>query len=75
MLRLWLNTHGNRASGNELEKALRAANRDDVVDKCMFNVERVTNRFEQRIANTQMEESGFGALKVIISTHVLIVNT
>lgn len=56
MLRLWLNTHGNRATGNELEKALRACNRDDIVDKCMFNVEMVTDAFEKQVAKNQIQE-------------------
>ena len=57
MLRLWLNTHGNRATGNELEKALRSAGRDDVVDKAMFNVEPVTDEFERVRAKVQIREA------------------
>ena len=41
MLRLWLSTQGNQATGNALEKALRRIGREDIVNKCMFNVERL----------------------------------
>lgn len=67
MLRLWLSNGGNRATGNELEKALRAIGRDDIVEQAMINVERVTDEREVSLAQMQMrpmDESGFGALKV-----------
>ena len=69
MLRLWLNSTGDRStSGNDLEKALRAVGREDIVEKCIFNVEMVTDEVEKSLAKTQMEESGFGAFKVRIIT-------
>ena len=64
MLRLWLNTEGNRATGNALEKALRQCDREDVVNKCMFNVEAVTDNFEKRRAENELQEqAGFAAFK------------
>ena len=66
MLRLWLSTHGNQATGNALEKALRRIGREDIVNKCMFNVELVTDEMEQSVAKTALEDvSGFDAFKVI----------
>ena len=50
MLRFWLNLEGNRATGNALERALRKCDREDVVNKCMFNVELVTDEKEQSAA-------------------------
>ena len=67
MLRLWLSTQGNQATGNVLEKALRRIGREDIVNKCMFNVELVTDEMEQSVAKTALEDvSGFDAFKVII---------
>ena len=34
MLRFWLNTQGNKATGNGLERALRKCDREDIVNKC-----------------------------------------
>lgn len=65
MLRLWLNTEGNKATGNALEKALKHCDRQDIVNKCMFNVEQVTDNFEKRRAENELEEdqTGFAAFK------------
>jgi ankyrin len=64
MLRLWLSTQGNQATGNSLEKALRRIGREDIVNKCMFNVELVTDETEQSVAKTALEDvSGFDAFK------------
>ena len=64
MLRLWLNTEGNKATGNALEKALKQCDRQDIVNKCMFNVEQVTDNFEKRVAENELEDqSGFAAFK------------
>lgn len=56
MLRLWLNTHGKKATGNALEKALRRISRDDIVNKCIFNVELVTDENEQSAAKAALED-------------------
>merc|ERR1719192_732858 len=55
MLRLWLNTEGNKATGNALEKALKKCDREDIVDKCMFNVEQVTEDNEQEEAHNTLK--------------------
>ena len=36
MLRFWLNTQGNKATGNALERALRKCDREDIINKCIF---------------------------------------
>jgi hypothetical protein len=54
MLRFWLNLEGNRATGNALERALRKCDREDVVNKCMFNVELVTDEMEQSAAKAAL---------------------
>lgn len=61
MLRLWLNTEGNKATGNALEIALKNCDREDIVDKCMFNVKMVTDDSEQEEAHNTLKmynESG-----------------
>merc|ERR1719219_2933897 len=63
MLRLWLNTEGNQATGNALEKALRKCDREDIVNKCIFNIEMVTDEMEKSFAQTHLDQSGFDAFK------------
>ena len=55
MLRLWLNTEGNKATGNALEIALKNCDREDIVDKCMFNVKMVTDDSEQEEAQNTLK--------------------
>ena len=54
MLRFWLNMEGNRATGKALERALRKVGRDDIVNKCIFNVELVTDELEQSAAKAAL---------------------
>ncbi|XP_046992115.1 ankyrin-3-like [Schistocerca americana] len=63
MLRLWLQTSGNKANGNVLEKALRKINRDDIVNQCVFNVELVTDDMERAVAKVHLDQSGFDNLR------------
>merc|ERR1712106_1297595 len=64
MLRLWLNTEGNKATGNALEKALKKCDRQDIVNKCMFNIEMVTDNAEQELAQSELaREEGYDAFK------------
>lgn len=63
MLRLWLQTFGQQATGNLLEKALRAINREDIVNHCIHNIEIVTDDIEKAVANVQLDQSGFDSLK------------
>lgn len=54
-LRIWFERAGRNASGNGLERALRAIGRDDIVRKCMFNVETVTSEEERKAAQRQLD--------------------
>ena len=55
MLRFWLNTQGNKATGNGLERALRKCDREDIVNKCIFNVELVTDESEKHVAEEALD--------------------
>ncbi|KAG0713071.1 Ankyrin-3 [Chionoecetes opilio] len=63
MLRLWMQTAGNKASGNSVGKALRKINRDDIVKQCIYNVEVVTDDIERAMAKAHLDQSGFEAFK------------
>jgi len=63
MLRLWLQTFGQQATGNSLEKALRTINREDIVNLCIHNIEIVTDDMEKAVAKVQLDQSGFDSLK------------
>jgi len=54
MLRLWMQQAGGRATGNTLEKALHAIDRDDIVTKCIGNVAPVTDASEKILAQTHV---------------------
>jgi ankyrin len=45
-------------TGNELERALRSINREDVVQKCMYNVETIQDEVELAAAKVAMDQSG-----------------
>ncbi|XP_055858103.1 ankyrin-2 isoform X2 [Episyrphus balteatus] len=62
MLRLWLRQAGNNANGNTLEQALHKINRSDIVEKCIFNLELVTDYMEKAVAKMQLDQSGFDSL-------------
>ncbi|XP_069990942.1 ankyrin-2 isoform X43 [Penaeus vannamei] len=63
MLRLWMQTSGNKANGNTLEKGLRKIGRDDIVNQCIFNVELVTDDIERAMAKAHLDQSGFDAFR------------
>ncbi|XP_013400021.1 titin isoform X4 [Lingula anatina] len=63
MLTYWVQKDPEKATGNELERALRKIGRDDVVRKCMYNVETVTDDLEKAMAKAQLDQSGFDSLK------------
>ena len=44
--------------GNELERALRKIGREDVIKKCMYNVEAVTDISEQQAAWEELNQPG-----------------
>lgn len=45
-------------SGNELERALKSIKREDVVQKCMYNVEVIQDQVEMAAAKVAMDQSG-----------------
>jgi len=60
MLRLWLNTAGNRATGNILKDALTACGRQDIIDSCALELAEVTDKEELSRAENQLgKENGF----------------
>ncbi|KAJ8966561.1 hypothetical protein NQ314_003456 [Rhamnusium bicolor] len=50
MFRLWLRQRANKATGNKLELALNKIGRQDIVNKCICNVELVTDDMEKALA-------------------------
>ena len=67
MLRFWLNMEGNRATGNALERALRKCDREDVVNKCIFNVELVTDEIEQSAAKAALHHDQVKLKQVMVT--------
>ncbi|XP_025112102.1 ankyrin-2-like isoform X45 [Pomacea canaliculata] len=63
MLQLWVQKNRERATGNALEVALQKINREDVVRKCMYNVEVVDDEVEAAAARVAMDQSGFDTFK------------
>ncbi|XP_074025695.1 uncharacterized protein isoform X3 [Leptinotarsa decemlineata] len=63
MFRLWLRQKANKATGNILELALNKIGRQDIVDKCICNVELVTDDMEKALAKIHLDQSGFDNLK------------
>ncbi|KAH1010688.1 hypothetical protein HUJ05_004944 [Dendroctonus ponderosae] len=63
MFRLWLRQKANKATGNQLERALNKIGRQDIVDKCICNVEMVTDDMEKALAKIHLDQSGFDYLK------------
>merc|ERR1712037_210186 len=49
------NTQGNKATGNGLERALRKCDREDIINKCIFNVELVTDESEKHVAEEALD--------------------
>ncbi|XP_076752691.1 uncharacterized protein LOC143424501 isoform X1 [Xylocopa sonorina] len=62
MLKVWQG-NGNKATGNTLEKALNKIGREDIVKKCIFNVELVTDDVEKAVARVRLDQPGFDSLK------------
>lgn len=63
MFRLWLRQKANKATGNKLEQALNKIGRNDIVQKCICNVELVTDDMEKALAKVRLDQSGFDSLK------------
>ncbi|XP_015113068.1 microtubule-associated protein futsch isoform X7 [Diachasma alloeum] len=62
MFKIW-QANGNKATGNTLEKALNKIGREDIVKKCIFNVELVTDDVEKAVARVRLDQPGFDSLK------------
>ncbi|XP_046435900.1 ankyrin-3-like isoform X20 [Neodiprion fabricii] len=62
MFKLW-QSDGNKATGNTLEKALNKIGRKDIVKRCIFNVELVTDDVEKAVARVRLDQPGFDSLK------------
>uniref|UniRef100_A0A1B6D724 Death domain-containing protein n=3 Tax=Clastoptera arizonana TaxID=38151 RepID=A0A1B6D724_9HEMI len=63
MLRFWMQSKDSNATGNNLEKALRSINREDIVNLCIYNVELVTDDVERAVAKVYLDQSGFETFK------------
>lgn len=50
-------------TGNQLELALKKIGRNDIVSKCICNVELVTDDMERALAKVRLDQSGFETLK------------
>ncbi|KAK9507234.1 hypothetical protein O3M35_007140 [Rhynocoris fuscipes] len=60
-IKLWQNNLGIHATGNKLEKALREIGRDDVLDKCVRDMQVITDDIEKAVACVNLDQSGFDA--------------
>lgn len=64
MLKLWSSRVGpSKATGNTLERALRAINREDIINSSIRNVQRATDSIENAINKVGADQSGFELLK------------
>lgn len=57
MLHFWVQKSNDRATGNNLEKALKQIGREDVLTKCMYNIKEVTDLEEKAVARGYLEDS------------------
>ena len=55
MLHLWVQNSGPRATGNNLERALKQIGRDDVIARCMHNIKEVTDVEEKAAARVYLD--------------------
>ena len=54
MLHKWVERSGEAATGNALERALKQIGREDIVNKCIYNVEHVTDDTERKTAKARL---------------------
>ena len=47
VLHLWIEKNRELATGNELERALKRIEREDIINRCMHNLEEVTDEHEK----------------------------
>lgn len=76
MLHLWVEKNRSEATGNALERALKAIRREDIINKCIRTMEEVTDVCEKRAAKAQIEALGekLEYLLCIVFRFVLTVN-
>jgi len=55
VLHKWIEKSKDNATGNELERALKRINREDIINRCMHNVEEVTDEDEKQQALAFLE--------------------
>jgi len=55
VLHKWIEKNKENATGNELERALKRIGRDDIINRCMRNVEEVTDETEKQQALVFLE--------------------
>ncbi|CAF4205658.1 unnamed protein product, partial [Rotaria sp. Silwood2] len=58
MLRYWLKSRGNEATGNCLQQALRKIGKENIVHNCVFNIEWVTDAAEKELAKARLNSRG-----------------
>jgi len=58
MLHLWVQKCGERATGNNLERALKQIGREDVISRCMHNIKEVTDIEEKAAARVYLDSAG-----------------
>ncbi|CAF1287039.1 unnamed protein product [Rotaria magnacalcarata] len=58
MLRYWLKSRGNDATGNCLQQALRKIGKENIVHNCVFNIEWVTDAAEKELAKARLNSRG-----------------
>jgi len=55
VLHKWIENNKENATGNELERALKRIEREDIINQCMRNVEEVTDEAEKQQALVFLE--------------------
>ena len=63
MLHTWVERNRQQATGNVLERALKAVGREDVLSKCMYNIRQVTDQGEMAVAKEYLDA---GACCVVV---------
>jgi len=58
-LHLWVQSSGplGKATGNDLERALKVIGRNDVIRRCMYNIKEVTDSAEKAVARGYLDTS------------------
>lgn len=57
MLHFWVQKNNEKATGNNLERALKQIGREDVLTKCMYNIKEVTDLEEKAVARGYLDDS------------------